>query len=156
MVFKIEAYVCYYHFLDDGQDILLPSIMGGKGTYEGKNIKMLYQHQPHQPIGVWHSFISDDIGLYGIGEVADCYQEAFSVSQMLDKGIVDGLSIGFVPQKFYHRKDGVRVLERILLKEVSVVTFPMQEKARIDKARIDQARIDQGRLIQNDLDLFIQ
>ncbi len=54
---------------------------------------------------------------------------------MLKEKTLDGLSIGFVPTKAKNTKGGVRIIEELDLWEISVVSFPAANKARIQAVR---------------------
>ena len=56
---------------------------------------------------------------------------------MLKMGALNGLSIGFrsMPGTSKYNDDGVRVLTAIDLWEVSLVTFPANEKARVTNVK---------------------
>lgn len=90
----------------------------------GKNPKMLWQHQPDQPIGVWTRLQQDDYGLYVEGRLALGVPRADEAYLLLKAGVLDGLSIGFRTIEAVH--DGHRKARLILdidLIEISLVTF---------------------------------
>jgi phage head maturation protease len=95
---------------------------------------MLFQHDAVQTIGVWASLREDDHGLAVSGRISDTAQGR-DVRTLAKDGAVTGLSIGFIAQDFDIEPDGVRVLKQIDLHEVSVVTFPMNELARVQSVK---------------------
>jgi uncharacterized protein len=96
------------------------------------NIRMLFQHDPNQPIGQWLDMREDARGLWVKGKLALGVGQARDVLALMRSKALDGLSIGF--KTIRSRKDIATGVRRILeadLWEVSVVTFPMLPSARI-------------------------
>ncbi|MEM6603132.1 MAG: HK97 family phage prohead protease [Pseudomonadota bacterium] len=134
MTYPIEGYACRYHYKDDGHDILLPTILNDIPVQAGE-IKMLYQHDAARPIGRWHDIENRPDGLYVKGHISQSHPDGQMVAALLQDNIIDGLSIGFITKKAYQRKDGARIIQAIDLREVSLVTFPMQKQARLNTAQ---------------------
>ena len=88
-------------------------------------MKLLFQHDPNEPIGVWLELAEDSRGLFARGRLMPEVTRAREVLSLMRAGALDGLSIGFRTVK--GRTDpatGVRRLDQIDLWEISVVTFP--------------------------------
>lgn len=100
-------------------------------------VRMLWQHDPAQPIGVWTQLREDRRGLYAEGRIALDTRLGRDVFALLKAQAVDGLSIGFRTRRARPISGGraKRSLSEIDLWEISVVTFPMQEAARVIEAR---------------------
>jgi HK97 family phage prohead protease len=95
-------------------------------------VKMLYQHDPAEPIGKWDEIRETPKGLFVVGKLMTNLARGREVLEMMREGIVDGLSIGFRTIKGRtDTKSGIRRLSEIDLWEISVVTFPMQPDARV-------------------------
>ncbi|MBM3610091.1 MAG: HK97 family phage prohead protease [Alphaproteobacteria bacterium] len=92
--------------------------------------KLLWQHDPQEPIGAWDEIQEDSHGLFVQGTLFLELQKAKEAHLLLQKKVVDGLSIGYVPQKVKHTQEG-RLLEVVDLHEISLVTFPSNPSARI-------------------------
>src|SRR5690606_25056252 len=95
-------------------------------------VRMLYQHDPAEPLGTWLELREDARGLFVRGQLTPGVGRAREVRELMRSGALDGLSIGFRTVKA--RKDAGSGLRRILeadLWEISVVTFPMLPGARI-------------------------
>lgn len=94
---------------------------------------MLWQHDPSEPIGVWTDMAEDKKGLHVKGQLALSTTRGREAFELLKMGALNGLSIGFrsVPGTSRYNDDGVRVLTALELWEVSLVTFPANERARI-------------------------
>ncbi|MEL6373426.1 MAG: HK97 family phage prohead protease [Pseudomonadota bacterium] len=128
------GYACLFGREDLGRDCVMPGAF--KASLEkrpAKHVKMLLQHDPATPIGVWDIVREDQRGLYVEGRLSLASAKAREILGLMRDGAIDGLSIGF--QTVLARRDrasGVRRLLAVDLWEISVVTFPMQPGARID------------------------
>lgn len=98
-------------------------------------VKLLWQHDPATPIGVFDKIEEDERGLYVEGKLLiDAVEKAREVYALVRAGVVDGLSIGFRTIKGKRDTLQGRTVRRLLevdLWEISLVTFPMQPDARI-------------------------
>ncbi len=130
----IEGYASLFGDADQGGDIVT------KGAYaaslarmqsEGRQIKMLWQHDPAQPIGVWDEVREDDKGLYVKGRLLDSVARAREAAALIAASAIDGLSIGYRTVKATKNDKGRRLLTELELWEVSLVTFPMLPSARL-------------------------
>lgn len=129
----IAGYASLFGRVDLGGDVVAPGAFAMSLARRGAGgIRMLFQHDPAEPIGTWQVVREDGRGLYVRGRLALGVARAREVWALLAQGAVDGLSIGFKTERV--RRDpraGVRRLERLDLWEVSVVTFPMLPEARV-------------------------
>jgi len=101
-------------------------------------VKMLWQHDPRAPIGVWERIEETEAGLQVKGRLVLEVQKAREALALLRVGAVDALSIGFSVPKggaVLDRERGVRRLRHVDLWEVSVVTFPANPKARVSRVK---------------------
>lgn len=130
----IEGYASLFGKVDQGGDVV------GKGAYagsikameaRGQRVKMLWQHDPAQPIGVWQEVREDDRGLWVKGRLLDCIQKGREAAALVAAGAIDGLSIGYRTKKAGKTDKGQRLLTELELWEVSLVTFPMLPSARV-------------------------
>lgn len=99
-------------------------------------IRMLFQHDPGEPIGTWLDIAEDERGLLVRGRLTPGVAKAGEVLELMRAGALDGLSIGF--RTVRARKDGKTGMRRIIeadLWEISVVTFPMQPGARVESVK---------------------
>jgi len=102
-------------------------------------IKMLWQHDSGQPIGVWKALAETDKGLHAEGHLLLGVQRGEEAHLLLKAGALDGLSIGFrIPKggADFDKETGVRTLRRVNLWEVSLVTFPANPKARVSRVKM--------------------
>jgi Escherichia/Staphylococcus phage prohead protease len=128
-----EGYASLFDRQDFGRDIIQPgAFRKSLRTRSARAVKMLFQHDANQPIGVWDTIREDERGLYVKGRLTLDVARARDVHSLLRTGALDGLSIGFRAVKGQRdRKSGIRRLFEIDLWEISVVTFPMHPEARI-------------------------
>lgn len=104
----------------------------------GHSIKMLWQHDPRTPIGVWDRVSETPAGLAVKGRLVLAVQQARETLALLRAGAVDALSIGFSVPKggaVVDRETSLRRLTTIDLWEISVVTFPANARARIHRVK---------------------
>ncbi len=94
-------------------------------------VRMLFQHDAGEPVGVWDSIEEDLRGLYVRGRILGDAPRGRAALALVRHGAVDGLSIGFRTIRAQPRAGGGRELLEIDLWEVSVVTFPMLAGARL-------------------------
>lgn len=128
-----EGYASLFNREDLGGDIVLPGAFRDSLARRGAaGIKLLFQHNPSEPIGVWHHIVEDARGLYVRGRLMLDVVRGREIHTLMRAGAVDGLSIGFRALKSRRdRATGVRRLEKVDLWEISVVTFPMLPEARV-------------------------
>ena len=106
--------------------------------------KMFVNHRSWEiPVGKWTYIEEDEKGLYMEGEFTKGNPQADMIKAAMQHGTVDGLSIGFMIGDYEMvEKDGqkLRVIKSIAeLPEVSVVTYPADDAARIDLTTVKSA-----------------
>lgn len=128
----IEGYACLFDRVDLGRDSIAPGAFARSLETRGAaGVRLLYQHDPAEPIGVWTDITEDEHGLYVRGRLALDVRRGREVMNLARVGALDGLSIGFkAASARTDPRSRVRRIARIDLWEVSVVTFPMQPQAR--------------------------
>lgn len=108
-----------------------------KWKEKGRFPALLWQHKMDEPIGYYTKMVEDDNGLYLEGQLlinddplakrAHAHMKAKSLS---------GLSIGYILNDYdYDKEKSAFILKDIDLWEVSVVTFPANDEARIDNVK---------------------
>ncbi len=100
---------------------------------KGTKVKMLWQHDPTCPIGVWDEVVEDGKGLRVKGRILTEVQAGREALALLEAGAIDGLSIGYRTLRSEKSAKGGRLLHEIELWEVSLVTFPMLSEARVSR-----------------------
>lgn len=106
---------------------------------KGRTFPVLWQHRTAEPIGNWDidSLVEDQRGLFGQGSLwlGDAQNANVALRGMKSKAIT-GLSIGYyVLADSYNEKTRIRTLEKLELIEISIVTSPANDDARIDEVK---------------------
>ncbi|MGE3150603.1 MAG: HK97 family phage prohead protease [Pseudorhodoplanes sp.] len=133
-----EGYASLFDVMDQSGDIVRPGAFRSSLRRRGVgNVKLLYQHDAREPIGLWLDIREDGRGLFVRGRVLDQIARGREVLTLMREGVLDGLSIGFQILRARKERLGVRSLIEIDLWEISLVTFPMLTGARV--ARVKRA-----------------
>jgi hypothetical protein len=130
----IAGYASLFGASDQGGDVVQKGAYGASLARLAKvrsGVKMLWQHDPARPIGVWDEVREDARGLYVKGRLLLEVQAAREAHVLLQAGAIDGLSIGYRTVRSEKAQGGQRLLHEIELWEVSLVTFPMLPEARV-------------------------
>jgi hypothetical protein len=129
----IEGYASLFGQVDQsGDKVAAGAFAASLGRRGAAGVRMLYQHAAGEPVGVWTLIKEDARGLFVRGRILTEIARGREVLALLRAGAIDGLSIGFRTLRA-ERAAGqpVRTLLEIDLWEVSVVTFPMLDGARV-------------------------
>lgn len=97
-------------------------------------LPMLWQHRADEPIGVWENLRETRDGLITEGQINLDVNRGREARSLASQGAVTGLSIGFFPTEWSF-EDEIRVLKSVELFEVSLVTFPMNDRARVSSVK---------------------
>ena len=130
----IGGYASLFGEADQGGDIVQPGAYAASLAAlkaGNRQVKMLWQHDPAQPIGVWDEVREDTKGLYVRGRLLDSTQRGREAAALIEAGAIDGLSIGYRTVRATKNDKGQRLLSELELWEVSLVTFPMLPSARV-------------------------
>jgi HK97 family phage prohead protease len=135
----VEGYGSVFGVRDNYDDVIakgafIQSLKDHKAA--GTMPAMLWQHDADKPIGVWTDMVEDEKGLRIKGQLAMETVKGKEAHALLKMGALNGLSIGFMSKEWaYDRETEVRTLTAIDLWEVSLVTFPANEKARVTNVK---------------------
>jgi uncharacterized protein len=145
---EIAGYASLFGAADQGGDVVQKGAYGASLARLAKarsGVKMLWQHDPTRPIGVWDEVREDARGLHVKGRLLLEVQAAREAHALLKAGAIDGLSIGY--RTLRAEKSGAgRLLHEIELWEVSLVTFPMLPEARV-RADLSDVEADLARTL---------
>ena len=132
-----EGYASLFNRQDLGRDVVLPGAFRETLRKRGAaGVRMLFQHDPNQPIGIWQKIHEDARGLFVRGRIMTDVAKGREVLSLMREGALDGLSIGFRAEHGERSKQtGVRRLRKVDLWEISVVTFPMLPGARVSRVK---------------------
>lgn len=127
----IEGYASVFNISDSEDDVILP---GAFVDSQAKEVKFLWQHIAEEPIGQILMMYEDDVGLYIKVQLILNVKRACEAYALVKSGVLNGLSIGYIPTSYEDvAKDDKysRYIKKIDLKEISLVTFPVNKEAKI-------------------------
>ena len=122
----------------DGQgDIVMPGAFAESLKRRGMSgMRMLFQHDPAEPVGTWIDMVENERGLLVRGRLNTNVQRGRELLALLESGGLDGLSIGFKTIRARNdRTINARRLLEVDLWEISLVTFPMLDGARVSAVK---------------------
>ena len=137
-----EGYGSIFGNVDSDNEIVMPgaftqSLVDAKRG--GRKIKMLWQHDRTQPIGVWDDMAEDSKGLWVQGRllIKQDVPRADEAYALLKAEAMDGMSIGYrtLDADPHPTKPGIIQLKKLLLREVSLVTFASNDRARVETVK---------------------
>ncbi len=131
---RIEGYASLFGLADQGGDVVMAGAYARslkRLRAEGRAVRMLWQHDPAQPIGVWEEIAEDGRGLRVRGRILTEVEKGREAAALIAAGAIDGLSIGYRTVTAEKDAKGQRLLREVELWEVSLVTFPMLPEARV-------------------------
>ena len=131
---QISGYASLFGECDQGGDVVMPGAFGASlaalAARKGR-VKMLWQHDPAEPIGIWDEVRQDGHGLFVKGRLLRDVARGREAVALIGAGAIDGLSIGYRTVTAERNAKGQRLLSQVELWEVSLVTFPMLPDARV-------------------------
>lgn len=133
----IEGYASVFDRADQSGDEVAPGAFAAALAKRNGRVKLLWQHDPAQPIGVWEDLYEDAHGLHVRGRLIPEVRAGAEAIALLQAGAIDGLSIGFRTVRAARLPDGRRRLLEVELWEISLVTFPMLLEARVSTGHDD-------------------
>lgn len=129
---RFAGYASLFGRLDSGGDIVVSGAFSKSLAKRRGRIRLLFQHDPKEPVGIWETIAEDSHGLYVAGRLVPGVPRAEALRRLIENRALDGLSIGFRTVRASRQAGtGHRMLHEIDLYEISIVTFPMMEDARI-------------------------
>lgn len=163
--YTFEGYASKFNGVDSYGDTILP------GAYKsaladlkkaGRSPKMFFNHKSWDlPVGKFTKASEDDDGLFVAGQLTKGMSLVEDLRLALADGTLDGLSVGIgMKSDDYEwiddpKSETRRVIKNVsLLREVSLVTFPADDKGRIDRDSI-KAELDSVDTIQ-ELEAFLR
>jgi HK97 family phage prohead protease len=134
-----EGYASVYGEIDSHRDVVIKGAFNKSldTRYRAKGrkfIPLLDQHDTRLPIGVLpiDDIKEDDFGLFVRGHYNMDVQRARESHALAKQGALTGLSIGYSTLDDAWSEDGMtRILKEVDLWEISPVTFPSGDSARI-------------------------
>lgn len=128
-----EGYASTFGERDLGGDIVVAGAFTKSLKARGaKGVRMFADHDSTKRIGVWTDISEDQTGLYVKGQLLTEKEIGRDAYIDLKNGALDGMSIGFrTKSDSYDGRRKARMLKEVDLLEISLVSFPMNENARV-------------------------
>jgi HK97 family phage prohead protease len=141
---RFAGYASVFDRLDEAGDLVMPGAFARSLAARGaRALRMLFQHDPKEPVGLWDLVREDGFGLWVEGRLVPGVPRADALRRLIEKRALDGLSIGFRTIRATREpQSGHRRLWQIDLWEISIVTFPMLDRARISPGGAATVRDD--------------
>ena len=125
-----SGYGSVFGVIDSYKEVVAPGAFAE--SLSQRTPALLWQHRSGEPIGVYSALREDQTGLYVEGKLALKTARGAEAYELLKMGAISGLSIGFMTREdSYDRVTDVRTLKKVDLWEVSLVTFPANDAARV-------------------------
>lgn len=141
---KFTGYGSVFGVTDSYNEIVAPGAFAeslNELAGKGRSVPILWQHRSGEPIGIYTSLSEDAQGLKVEGELLiEDDPLAKRAWAHMKRGSISGLSIGYyVRESTFDEKTRIRTLTKLDLLEISLVTFPANEEARIDAIKMKLA-----------------
>lgn len=138
------GYGSVFGVVDDYNEVVAPGAFAeslADLAEKGRKLPVLWQHDSRAPLGTYDEVEEDETGLRVKGRLlVDGIGQAREAHVLLKAGAVTGLSIGYwVRESSLDEKTKIRTLEKLDLVEVSLVTFPANDEARVDGVKFKLA-----------------
>ena len=151
---EFSGYAAVFGNRDNGDDIIEKGAFSKTIREDFDRIKILSQHNDCElPIGKPLELREDEKGLYIRGKISDT-QKGRDVRTLLKDGVLNELSIGYDAIIFdFDSEEGARHLKEIRLWEVSIVTWAMNDQAKIDEVKSLTESLKEAKSIAEELKL---
>ncbi len=132
-----EGYASLFGRADMSGDVVMRGAFAKSLSQRGAGgVRMLFQHDPNQVIGVWNAIYEDANGLFVRGRLLPEIQKSRELAALIWAGGLDGLSIGYKTRRALSKPNAQgRQLLDVDLWEISIVTFPMLPQARVSSVK---------------------
>lgn len=137
------GYASVFGVVDSQHDVVRPGAFRASLKSRTQPVRLLWQHQWDQPIGIIESLFEDANGLYIKARLLLDVAQAREAYALMKAGVVRGLSIGYSVKTAKRNPDtGVRELLAVDLWEISLVTLPANEAAQVTVVK--SSSLDEG------------
>lgn len=146
---KFSGYGSVFGVVDSYGEIVAPGAFTeslAELAAKNRTLPALWQHRGAEPIGNWDmaTMKEDGYGLHGEGVL---WLEEAPYARIAHRGMksraITGLSIGYYERDASRdEKTGIRTLRKLELVEISIVTSPANDDARLDQVKAKVAHGD--------------
>jgi HK97 family phage prohead protease len=147
---RFSGYGSVFGVVDSYGEVVAPGAFAtslAELNAKGRSLPALWQHRGAEPIGNWDmaTLKEDAHGLHGEGVL---WLEEAPYARIAHRGMkaraITGLSIGYYERDSARDdKTGIRTLKQLELVEISIVTSPANDEARLDQVK---AKVAHGSL----------
>jgi HK97 family phage prohead protease len=137
---KFSGHGSVFHVVDGARDVIVPGAF--KKSLDDWKKKdrlpgMFWQHDTSKPIGKYLTMEEDEVGLFVEGQLLkDDVQQAAEAYALMKAEAISGLSIGYnTLLEEWDRDARINTLKEIDLWEVSLVSFPCNDEARVETVK---------------------
>ncbi|WDR02748.1 HK97 family phage prohead protease [Devosia algicola] len=93
---RFVGYASVFNLPDDSGDVVMPGAFAKSlKRRNADRVRLLFQHDPKEPVGVWETIVEDGFGLWVKGRLVAGVPRADALRALIERGAIDGLSIGF-------------------------------------------------------------
>ncbi len=132
---SFEGMAAAYGNVDSHGDRIVAGAFKGA---EGVDIPLLFAHKTDQPIGI-ATVTETPAGLMVKGKLLLDTVAGSEAYARLKAGVLKALSVGFqIPKDGAALTNGVRVISKAVLKEISLVVFPANPLAAVTTVKSDE------------------
>ena len=137
---SFTGYASVFGEVDSYNEMVAPGAFGKSieaARAKGRMPGLFWQHDSYEPIGAWEKIEEDEKGLPVEGRLLiDDIPRAKQAHALMKANALTGLSIGYELKAFsYDKTTGITTLTEIDLWEVSLVSFPALDSARVDSVK---------------------
>ena len=130
-IFTFEGYASTFNNVDHGDDIVMRGAFSNS-LAKNSQVPILWQHQMSEVIGISVQLREDDKGLLVKGNLpTDDTLVSGRIIPQMKVGSIKEMSMGYFVEDYEITKDGIRLLKKINLFEVSLVTKAMNSQALV-------------------------
>ena len=134
---RFAGYAAVFDRPDRGGDVVRPGAFARALKRGSGAVPLLWQHEAGKPIGRIEHLSEDKRGLRVIAALSGS-ATGREAAELLGEGAVTGLSFGYRVREA--QGQAPRELIQLDLVEISLVTLPMQPKARVHAIRHDASQ----------------
>jgi len=142
-----KGYASVFNNVDSDRDIIVPGAFAESLKKKGvKGIRLLWMHDSRQPIGTITVLQEDKTGLYFEAKLVLTVQKGLEAYELLKAKAIDRMSIGFtIPDREndieVSRDRMKRKIKNVDLWEISIVTFPANQRAKIQAVKSESGSV---------------
>src|SRR5690606_41649220 len=89
---RFSGYASVFGRVDGGGDMVMPgAFRDSLETRGSERVRLLFQHDPKEPVGLWDEIVEDGFGLWVSGRLIDGVPRAASLRALVAGRAIDGL-----------------------------------------------------------------